>query len=66
MQLQLAQSPLGGRFFGTILKRGGIGGRGMVFVFVFVFFLVGSCLLITLIKCLKGHKSLGFLIEGVL
>ena len=25
------------------------------------FFLVGSCLLITLIKCLKGHKSLGLL-----
>ena len=37
-----------------------------VFVFVIVFFLVRSCLLITLIKCLKGHKSLGLLIEGVL
>ena len=36
-----------------------------VFVFVFVFvnlFLVMSCLLITLIKCLKGHKSLGSLL----
>ena len=37
----------------------------IVFVFVFVsvivFFLVMSCLLITLIKCLKGHKSLGSL-----
>ena len=29
-------------------------------------FLVRSCLLITLIKCLKGHKSLGSLFEGVL
>ena len=25
------------------------------------FFLVRSCILITLIKCLKGHKSLGSL-----
>ena len=33
-----------------------------VFVFVFVNFLVRSCLLITLIKCLKGHKSLGSLL----
>ena len=32
-----------------------------VFVFVIVFFLVWSCLLITLINCLKGHKSLGSL-----
>ena len=33
-----------------------------VFVFVFVnLFLVMSCLLITLSKCLKGHKSLGSL-----
>ena len=33
-----------------------------VFVFVFVnFFLVMSCLLITMNKCLKGHKSLGLL-----
>merc|ERR1712141_144554 len=31
-----------------------------VFLFVFVnFFLVMSCLFITLNKCLKGHKSLG-------
>merc|ERR1711956_129384 len=37
-----------------------------VFVFVIVFFLVRSCLLITLIKCLKGHKSLGSLFGGVL
>ena len=37
-----------------------------VFVFVVVFFLVRSCLLITLIKCLKGHKSLGLLFEGFL
>merc|ERR1712208_279223 len=29
-----------------------------VFIIVFVFFLVGSCLLITLITSLKGHKSL--------
>ena len=37
-----------------------------VFVIVFViFFLVMSCLFITLNKCLKGHKSLGSLIEGV-
>ena len=28
--------------------------------------LVRSCLLITLIKCLKGHKSRGLLLEGVL
>ena len=34
-------------------------------VFVFVFLLVRSCLLITLIKCLKGQKSLGLLFEGV-
>ena len=37
-----------------------------VFVFVIVFFWVRSSLLITLIKCLKGHKSLGSLSEGVL
>ena len=29
-------------------------------------FLVMSCLLITLTKCLKGHKSLGLLLGGVL
>ena len=29
-------------------------------------FLVISCLLITLNKCLKGHKSLGLLLGGVL
>ena len=39
----------------------------IVIVFVFVnFFLVMSCLLITLNKCLKGHKSLGLLLGGVL
>ena len=32
-----------------------------VFVFVIVFFWVRSCLLITLIKCLKGHKAPGSL-----
>ena len=32
-----------------------------VFVFVIVFFLVRSCLVINLIKCLKGRKSLGSL-----
>ena len=37
-----------------------------VFVFYIVFFWVRSCLLITLIKCLKGHKSLGLLLLGVL
>ena len=37
-----------------------------VFVLVVVFLLVRSCPLITLIKCLKGHKSLGSLFEGVL
>ena len=37
-----------------------------VFVFVIVFLFVRSCLLITLIKCLKGHKSLGSLLEGAL
>ena len=37
-----------------------------VFVFVILFLLVRSCPLITLIKCLKGHKSLGSLFEGVL
>ena len=37
-----------------------------VIVFVIVFFLVRSCPLITLIKCLKGHKSLGSLFGGVL
>ena len=37
-----------------------------VFVFVFVnFFLVMSCLLITLNKCLWGHKSLGSLCSVV-
>ena len=35
-------------------------------VFVFVNFFVMSCLLITLNKCLKGHKSLGLLWGGVL
>ena len=38
----------------------------IVFVFGTVFFLVRSCLLITLIKCLKGHKSLGSLFGGAL
>ena len=33
----------------------------IVFVFVIVFLLVRLRLLITLIKCLKGHKSLGLL-----
>ena len=28
--------------------------------------IVGSCLLITLIKCLKGHRSLGSLMSKVL
>ena len=37
-----------------------------VFVFVIVFLLVRSCPLITLINCLKGHKSLGLLLKGVL
>ena len=41
----------------------------IVFVFVFVFgvifLLVRSCPLITLIKCHKGHKSLGSLSVGV-
>ena len=37
-----------------------------VFVFVIQFLLVRSCPLITLIKCFKGHKSLGSLFEGVL
>ena len=32
-----------------------------VFVFVIVFLLVRSCLLITLVKCLKGHRSQGSL-----
>ena len=37
-----------------------------VFVFVFVnFFLVMSCLLITLVTCLKGHKSLRVLFGSV-
>ena len=36
-----------------------------LFVFVIVFVLVRSCPLITLIKCLKGHKSLDLLVEGV-
>ena len=37
-----------------------------VFVFVIVFCWVRSCLLITLIKCLKGHQSLGSLFQGAL
>ena len=37
------------------------------FIIVFCqFLLVMSCLLITLNKCLKGHKSLGWLLGGVL
>ena len=36
-----------------------------VFAFVIVFFLVMSCLLIPLIKCFKGHKSLGSLCSVV-
>ena len=38
----------------------------IVFAFVIVFLLVRSCFLTTLIKCLKGHKSLGPLFKGVL
>ena len=37
----------------------------IVFVFVIVFLLVRSCLLITLITCLKGHKSLRVLYGSV-
>ena len=37
-----------------------------VFVFVIVFLLVRLRLLISLIKCLKGHMSLGSFFEGVL
>ena len=37
-----------------------------VFVFVIVFLLVRSCPFTTLIKCLKGHTTLGSLFEGVL
>ena len=37
-----------------------------VFVFVIVFLLVRLCPLITLIKCLKCHKTPGSLFEGVL
>ena len=33
---------------------------------VIVVFLVRSCLFVTLIKCLKGQKSLGLPLEGVL
>ena len=36
-----------------------------VFVFVIVFLFVRSCLLITLITCLKGHKSLRMLFGSV-
>ena len=36
------------------------------FVFVIIFLLVRSCLLITLIKCLKGNESLGLLFKGAL
>ena len=35
-------------------------------VFVFVFLLVRSRILITLIKCFEGHKSQGSLAEGAL
>ena len=42
----------------------------IAFVFVFVYaivcFMVMSCLLVTLIKCLKGHKSLGSLFGGAM
>ena len=38
----------------------------LVFVFVVVFLLVRSCILIALIKCLKGQKSQGLLFEDVL
>ena len=38
----------------------------IVIVFLIVFLLVRSCFLITLNKCLKGHKSLGLLLGGVL
>ena len=37
----------------------------IVFVFVIVFLLVRYCLLITLITCLKGQKSLRVLYDGV-
>ena len=51
------------------LRRGSQNVFVFVIVFVFVFvnlFLVMSCLLITLNKCLKGHKSLGWLLGRVL
>merc|ERR1712001_686198 len=37
-----------------------------MFVFVVVFLLVGSCCLVTLIKCLKVQKSQILLFEGAL
>ena len=36
-----------------------------VLVFVFVFYLVISCFLIPLVKCVKDHKYLGSLFNGV-
>ena len=41
-------------------------GFNMAGVGVVNLFLVMSCLLITLNKCLKGHKSLGLLLGGAL
>ena len=49
------------------VSRGALWGCSLsIFVFVIVFLLVRSCLLIFLIKCFKVHKSLGSLFEGVL
>ena len=48
------------------LSYSGSGPVSSMFVIVIVFLLVRSCLLISLNKCLKGHKSLGSLSEGVL
>ena len=38
----------------------------IVFVYVMVFLLVRSCLVIILIKCLKGHTSVASFVKGVL
>ena len=37
-----------------------------LYICICQFFLVRSCCLTTLIKCLKGHKYLGLLFKGVL
>ena len=53
----------GPKYLGSLFEGGSL--NVFAFVFVIIFLLVRSCLLIALIECLKIHKSLGSLCSVV-